>query len=159
MSRVIQILISAAPSLPMEALESVRAVPGKGLEGDRYFSGIGTFSRHPQRPDGEITLIEKEKLDAFAASSGLAFTAHEARRNVVTEGVDLNSLVGKQFLLGEVLIQGLRLCEPCDHLAKTTFPEIMNGLVHQGGLRAQILSEGVIRVGDALVEKDPTNAS
>jgi MOSC domain-containing protein YiiM len=153
MSRIVEILISAAPSLPMDSLESVRAVPGKGLEEDRYFSGIGTFSHHPPRPDGELTLIEKEKLEAFAASSGLAFTAREARRNIVTEGVDLNSLVGKQFMLGEVLIQGLRLCEPCSHLAKLTFPEIMNGLVHQGGLRAQILSEGVIRIGDALVEK------
>jgi MOSC domain-containing protein YiiM len=153
MSRVVEILTSAAPSLPMEALQSVRAVPGKGLEGDRYFSGIGTFSRHPQRPDGEITLIEKEKLEAFAALSGLSFGAREARRNVVTEGVDLNSLVGKQFMLGEVLIQGLRLCEPCSHLAKTTFAEIMHGLVQKGGLRAQILSEGMIRVGDAVVEK------
>jgi MOSC domain-containing protein YiiM len=151
--RIVQILISPAPSLPMESLASVRAVPGKGLEGDRYFDGTGTFSPEQQKPDYEITLIEKEKIEAFAAESGLPFTAYQARRNIVTEGVDLNALAGRQFLLGEVLIQGVRLCEPCNYLAKTTFPEVLSGLVHKAGLRAQILSEGVIRVGDSVLAR------
>jgi MOSC domain-containing protein YiiM len=126
----------------------VRAVPGKGLEGDRYFTGVGTFSPHPQKPDFEITLIEKEHIEAFARESGRPFTAAEARRNLVTEGVDLNALAGKEFLVGDVRIRGIRLCEPCSYLAKITFPETLKGLVHKGGLRAQIVSAGLIRTGD-----------
>lgn len=135
----------------MTSRSEARAVPGKGLEGDRYFDGKGTFSPSPQKPDYEITLAEKEKIEAFAIESGLPFTTFHARRNVVTEGVDLNALVGREFLLGEVRIRGIRLCEPCAYLAKTTFPEALRSLVHKGGLRAQIITEGTIRVGDAVV--------
>ncbi len=135
----------------MASVSAVRAVPGKGLEGDRYFSGSGTFAPHPQKPDFEITLIEKEKIDAFALETGLPFTGFHARRNLVTEGVDLNALAGKEFVVGDVRIRGIRLCEPCNYLAKTTFPETLSGLVHKGGLRAQIMTEGIIRAGDAVV--------
>jgi MOSC domain-containing protein YiiM len=135
----------------MASRSEVRALPGKGLEGDRYFGGKGTFSPHPQKPDFEITVVEKEKIEAFAVESGLPFTASHARRNLVTEGVDLNALAGKEFLVGEVRIRGIRLCEPCSYLAKTTFPEALRGLVHKGGLRAQILTAGTIRVGDAVI--------
>jgi MOSC domain-containing protein YiiM len=135
----------------MASRSEVRALPGKGLEGDRYFGGKGTFSPQPQKPDFEITLVEKEKIEAFAVESGLPFKASHARRNLVTEGVDLNALAGKEFLVGEVRIRGIRLCEPCSYLAKTTFPEALRGLVHKGGLRAQILTAGTIRVGDAVI--------
>lgn len=130
---------------------AVRAVPGRGLEGDRYFLGTGTFSPQPQKPDFELTLMEQEQIEAFARSSGLPFTAAHARRNVITEGLDLNALVGREFHLGEVLIRGLRLCEPCNYLAKISFPETLKGLVHRGGLRAQILSAGTIRVDDTII--------
>ena len=123
-------------------------MPGYGLEGDRYFNGLGTFSPQPQRPDFQITFIEREKIDLFASESGLLFTAFHARRNIVTEGVDLNSLVDREFLVGQVRIRGIRLCEPCSHLAKISFPEALKALVHKAGLRAQILSEGYIRIGD-----------
>jgi len=136
----------------MQPTHGVRAIPGKGQVGDRYSSGDGTFSPHPQKSDYEITFIEREKIEAFARDSGLAFTASHARRNIVTEGVDLNELSGKEFLVGEVRIRGIRLCEPCQHLAKASFPETLKGLVHKGGLRAQILSEGVIGVGDRITE-------
>ena len=132
----------------MELRERVRAVPGKGLEGDRYFHGVGTFSPQPQKPDFELTFVELENVETFAAESRLAFTAADARRNVVTKGIRLNELVGQEFQVGEVRIRGVRLCEPCSHLAKTSFPEVLKGLVHKGGLRAQILSAGEIRVGD-----------
>jgi MOSC domain-containing protein YiiM len=132
----------------MVSTRSVRAVPGKGLEGDRYFLGAGTFSPKPQKADFEITLIEQENIAAFAGDSGLAFTAAHARRNVVTRGIRLNDLVGREFYAGEVRIRGMRLCEPCNHLAKNSFPEALKGLAHRGGLRAQILSKGEIRVGD-----------
>ena len=136
----------------MQQTQEVRAIPGKGLVGDRYFSGEGTFSPHPQKPDYEITFIESEKIEAFARDTGLAFTPGHARRNIVTEGVDLNALAGKEFLVGDVRIRGIRLCEPCNHLAKASFPETLKGLVNKGGLRAQILSEGVIHIGDCIRE-------
>lgn len=134
----------------MKPCAAVRAVPGQGLEGDRYFAGAGTFSPPHPKPDFEITFIEQEQIEAFARESGLPFTSLHARRNIVTEGVSLNDLAGKEFLVGEVRIRGIRLCEPCNYLAKISFPETLKGLVHKGGLRAQILSEGLIRVGDTI---------
>jgi len=150
MSRVVEILIASAPSSSMESRDSVRAVPGRGLEGDRYFFGLGTFSPNPHKPDYEVTLIQKEHIESCQAASALPFTAKHARRNLVSEGVDLNSLVGKDFTIGSVRMRGIRLCEPCNYLAKNSFPAVLQGLVHKGGLRAQILSEGVIQVGDPL---------
>src|SRR5438046_3072645 len=100
MAKIVQILISKSPAAAMESQDQVRAVPGQGLVGDRYFAGIGTFSPHPHKPDFELTLIEKEKIDAFARKSGLPFTGAHARRNLVTEGVALNDLAGREFLIG-----------------------------------------------------------
>src|SRR5207245_9149704 len=113
-----------------------------------YVLSSGWVSPIPQKHDIHITLIEKEKVVEFARDSGLPFTTSHARRNIVTEGVDLNALVGREFYLGQVRIRGIRLCEPCTYLAKTSFPETLKGLVHKAGLRAQILSEGDICIGD-----------
>ena len=151
MSFISEILIAESPTSPMSSRSEVHAVPGKGIEGDRYFADKGTFSPRPQMPDFEITLIEREKIEAFVRETGLPLTASHARRNLVTEGVDLNALEGKDFLVGDVRIRGIRLCEPCDYLARITFPETLKKLVHKGGLRAQIVTEGQIRVGDAVV--------
>src|SRR5690242_1095276 len=100
MSRVIEILIASSPSSSMESRETIRAVPGRGLEGDRYFNGIGTFSPTPNKPDYEVTLIQKEHIEGFQAASALPFNSKDARRNLVSEGVDLNSLVGRDFQVG-----------------------------------------------------------
>ena len=154
MAQVIEILIAASPTDSMSPQQSVRAVAGMGLAGDRYYTGQGTFSPQPRKPDYEVTLVQQEHLAAFAAAIGVAFTAREARRNLVTVGVDLNDLVGKEFRVGEVLLKGMRLCEPCNYLAKQTSPEILPGLVHKGGLRAQILTDGEIRVGDPVTAVD-----
>jgi len=145
-----QILIAASPTEPMQSVVAVRPVPDSGLESDRYFTGTGTFSPQPQKPDFELTLIEREQIEHFARESGLPFNAASARRNIVTEGIALNDLVGREFLIGEVRIRGIRLCEPCNYLAKISFPEALKGLVHRGGLRAQILTEGVLRVGNSI---------
>ena len=151
MARIVEILVATSPTSAMECRDSVRAVPGRGLEGDRYFLGLGTFSPPVHKPDYEVTLIQKEHIDAFQAASALAFTSKLARRNLVTEGIDLNSLVGKEFSAGAVRLRGIRLCEPCNYLAKHSFAEVLGGLVHKGGLRAQILSEGLIQAGDPIV--------
>lgn len=131
----------------MQSLSEATAIVGHGIEGDRYYLGCGTFSPNPPKPDFEITLIEQEQVDAFAKASGLPFTAALARRNLVTSGVDLNALVGREFSVGEVRLRGIRLCEPCQHLATISFPETLKGLAHRAGLRAQILTGGTIRVG------------
>ncbi|MGD0059179.1 MAG: MOSC domain-containing protein [Verrucomicrobiia bacterium] len=154
MKQVAQILIAPSPASAMQPTPEVRAIAGKGLVGDRYCSGDGTFSPHPQKPDYEITFIEREKIETFARDSGLPFTASLARRNIVTEEVDLNELAGKEFLVGDVRIRGVRLCKPCNYLAKVSFPETSKGLVNKGGLRSQILSEGVIHVGDCIREME-----
>jgi MOSC domain-containing protein YiiM len=153
MAHVIEILIAANSTTPVLSVERARAIPGRGLEGDRYANGSGTFSFHPQKPDGELTLVQQEHIDDFVAASGVSFTTRDARRNLVTVGVDLNALVGCEFRIGEVRIRGVRLCEPCNYLAKQTTPEVLRGLVHKGGLRAQILSNGVISLGDTLIRE------
>lgn len=155
MGKVTEILIADSPDSPPRSLELAHAVPGLGLEGDRYFGGVGTFSPHPQRPDFELTLIQREHIDEFSRSTGISFGPSDARRNLVTTGVDLNALVGREFWVGAVRIRGMRLCEPCNYLAKQTSPSVLRGLLHKGGLRAQILTQGDIRVGDPITEAVP----
>src|SRR5437588_3442541 len=142
---VISINIAAEAEAPMQSVEEVRAVPGQGLEGDRYFDHKGTFSK-PQ-PGRELTLIEAEAIEALRSEFQVEYDLSASRRNLVTRGVPLNHLVGKEFWIGEVKARGLRLCEPCAHLQRLSHPKVLPGLVHRGGLRAQILSEGTIRVG------------
>jgi MOSC domain-containing protein YiiM len=151
MSEVVSIHITAEGAGPMIAVSEVRAVPGKGLEGDRYFSGSGTWSKKPG-PDREVTLIESEAIEAIARDNGVEIAPGQARRNIVTKGVALNHLVGKEFRVGEVTLRGMRLAEPCGHLESLSKPGVKEGLVHRGGLRAQILKEGTIRNGDQIEE-------
>ncbi len=148
--KVISINIAAEAAAPMQSVTEVLAVPGKGLEGDRYFDHKGTFSK-PQ-PDRELTLIEAEAIEAMKHELSVDYGLSDSRRNVVTRGVPLNHLVGKEFWIGDVKARGLRLCEPCGHLQKLSHEKVLPGLVHRGGLRAQILSEGMIRVGEAVRE-------
>jgi hypothetical protein len=147
--RVVSLYVGPAASARMEAVESVRAVAGRGLEGDRYFLQAGTYS-HKDGPDREITLIETEALEALARDYALTLDASESRRNVATRGVALNHLVGRTFRVGEATIRGLRLCEPCGHMERLCGKPVRPGLVHRGGLRAEILSDGVIRIGDPI---------
>ena len=133
----------------MSAAEA-RAIPGRGLEGDRYFNAAGTFS-HGHEPDSELTLIESEAIEALAREHSLVLEPADPRRNLVTRDVALNNLVGREFMIGEVRVLGHGLCEPCRHLQRLTgHSAILEGLLHRGGLRAQILAEGTLRVGDAI---------
>jgi MOSC domain-containing protein YiiM len=120
-----------------------------GLEGDRHF-GRASAAADDLRPDREITLIEVEAIEALEREHKVSVEPGDARRNIVTRGVALNDLVGREFTVGEVTLRGISLCEPCAHLASLTDEKVLSGLVHRGGLRAQILNGGVIRVGDAV---------
>jgi MOSC domain-containing protein YiiM len=146
---VVSIHITAKAAQPTTEVTEARAVPGRGLEGNRYFFRAGTFS-DKDGPDRELTLIEAEAIEALQRDYKVEIAPGQARRDVVTRGVALNHLVGREFQIGEVRVRGIRLCEPCSHLAKLTDDAVMRGLVHRGGLRAQIMSEGVIRPGDPI---------
>ena len=148
--RVESIHIAAVAKAPMQAVDRVLAIPGRGLEGDRYFLKLGTFFK-PQ-PEFELTLIEAEAIEALKRDYHVELAPGETRRNVVTRGAALNHLVGREFSIGEVRLKGIRLCEPCNHLQALTGKEVIKGLRHRGGLRAQILSEGAIHVGAILAE-------
>lgn len=145
---VVSINIAPTAEAPMQQVDEVLAVPGRGLEGDRYFNNEGSFSK--PEPDREMTLIEAEAIEAFRNEFHVEFGLGSSRRNVVTRGVPLNHLVGKEFWIGEVKARGLRLCEPCSHLQRLSHPKVLPGLVHRAGLRAQILTEGMIRVGETI---------
>jgi hypothetical protein len=132
-----------------DPVTEVEAVPGRGLAGDRYFSGEGTFWRQG-KPGQDLTLVEAEAIEALASEHGVAIAPEEARRNVLTRGADLNSLVGRTFFVGEVECRGDRLCDPCSHLERLTKPGTLRGLAGRGGLRADIVSPGRIRPGDRL---------
>lgn len=150
--RIVSIHTAPSSSVPMTSVAEAQAVPGKGLEGDRYFHETGTFSEKIRGPDREVTLIELEALEALERDYSVTLQPARARRNLVTRGVALNHLVGREFAVGGVILRGLRLCEPCSHLAKWNHRENLRGLVHRGGLRAQILVGGTIRVGDEVGE-------
>src|SRR3989454_3332866 len=134
---VVSIHIAAAGGAPMPAVERARAVPGKGLTGDRYFSQSGTFSNKPG-PDRELTLIEIEAIEALKCDYKVELSPGDSRRNIVTRGVPLNHLVGREFRVGGVKLRGLRLCEPCSHLEGLTRPGVLRGLVHRGDRKSVV---------------------
>jgi len=127
----------------MAEVSSAAALSDCGLEGDRY-----TDARLRKSPDYQVTLIESEAIDEFSSSVGTTLEPGGPRRNLVTAGVDLNSLLGRRFVVGEAELEGLELCEPCSKFAKRTHPEVVRFFAHRGGLRARILRGGKIRVGD-----------
>jgi hypothetical protein len=150
--RVEAIVIAPDAEAAMHRVDRVAARAGRGLEGDRYFEERGTFSNAHGR-GYDLTLIQAEVLDTLELPSG-RLTAEDARRNVVTRGIDLNALVGEHFRVGDVECFGQRLCEPCAHLERLTAaagkPGVLRALIHKGGLRADVLGDGEIRVGDEI---------
>jgi MOSC domain-containing protein YiiM len=139
--RVEAIYLAAAHGGPPGACDRVTAVPGRGLEGDRHFDS----GAH------DLTLIEAEALEGLAEDTGIALAPGQPRRQVVTRGITLNDLVGKRFKVGALECRGEELCEPCRHLESLTEPGVLRGLVHRGGLCAEILTPGEIVVGDRVV--------
>jgi MOSC domain-containing protein YiiM len=149
---VVSINITPAAEGGMTPVSEAHAVPGKGLTGDRYFNQTGTYSKTPG-PDREVTLIAIEAIEALQRDYHIVLDPKDSRRNIVTRGVPLNHLVGREFTIGSVSLRGIRLCEPCGHLEGLTREGVRAGLVHRGGLRAQILTDGVIRPGDPVQER------
>jgi MOSC domain-containing protein YiiM len=130
--------IAPAESELPHAVDSVE-VTDEGIVGDRY-------AKHRN-----LTLVEAEALEGLLADTGIELSAAEVRRQVLTRGIALNDLVGQRFRVGEVECVGEELCEPCNHLQSITKPGVLRGLVHRGGLRADIVQGGRIAVGDEIV--------
>ena len=144
---VVSISIAPSEGEPTRLVDQVRAIAGRGLEGDRYCKPDGEAWEDPGK---EITLIGVEAIDAMSREIGVALEYKDARRNIITRDVPLNDLIDKEFAVGDVRVKGVRLNEPCQHLAGLTDEKVLKGLVHRGGLRAQILSDGQIKVGDTV---------
>ncbi len=149
MSGTVQgIFVGSGAGEPLVGVEEVQAVAGKGLEGDRYALGKGAFSRYPGT-GREVTFIEAEVIEE-ALAFDLDLAEGRSRRNIVTAGVRLADLMGKTFRVGGARFHGDRPADPCAYLARLVGPRVMEALHGRGGLRATILSDGVVRVGDAV---------
>jgi MOSC domain-containing protein YiiM len=136
MASDVHIFIAEKRGQPMRSVESADALASGGLKGDRK----------PQ----QVTLIESEAIEAATRDYVLELEPIETRRNILTRGVALNHLVGQDFSVGPVRLRGLELCEPCSHLEGLTRKGVLRALIHRGGLRAQVLEGGTIRVGDGI---------
>ena len=144
--KIVKLLISKDPKSNMLNVNQIVLEAGKGIFGDRYYNQEGTFSNKGEiEPDRDVTLIEIEKIDALNKEHNLDITAEDFRRNIVVSNCDLNSLVDKEFQIGEVVLKGLRLCEPCKYLSnKLDNEKVLSQMVHKAGLRAQIIKGGSI---------------
>jgi MOSC domain-containing protein YiiM len=146
---IISIHVAKTGGAPMESITHAFVVAGRGLQGDRYYEGLGTYSIHPGS-GREVTLIESEAIEALKRDYDVDIEAAQARRNIVTRAVALNHLVGREFTVGEARLRGTRLCDPCAHLESLSARRTSRGLIHRGGLRADVVSGGIIRVGDSV---------
>ena len=146
---VISMGIASAERADIQSKDVIEVFAGKGILGDRYYQ---KFEAEPDSysPEKEITLIELEAIEALMRDHQIDLDPLQSRRNIVTRGVPLNHLVNREFVVGVVKLKGIELCEPCATLEGMTQKGIIGGLVHRGGLRAQILSDGKIRRGDSV---------
>jgi MOSC domain-containing protein YiiM len=150
--RVTAIFIAPAAGAEMVSMTQVRAFTDRGLEGDRFFRDSWAALK---RPDKAVTFIEEEVLDLIAAELGVESLAQKSRRNIVTRGVPLVELLHREFTVGSVRLRGIRLFEPCGHLARISGVRgIYEALEHRSGLKAAVLSDGPICVGNPVALKD-----
>jgi hypothetical protein len=150
--RIRAIHIADVQRAPMRAVARIRARVGSGLDGDRYALGLGYYS-HDRRVSRDLTLIEAEVLEDLSRR-GIALAPGESRRNVTTRGSRLNDLVGRRFRIGPIECRGTRLCEPCVYLAALVGQALLEPLIHRGGLRADVMVDGYIAIGDTIVSLD-----
>ncbi len=148
--RLEHIFITEAGSAPMRELAEARLIAGLGIEGDRYATGKGYYSKAP-RPDRQVTLIEIETLEALQRDHTIELKPGETRRNLTTRAVPLNHLVGKRFRVGAALLYGARLNVPCKYLEQVTGKPVYEPLIHRSGLNCEVLEGGLIRVGDFIM--------
>jgi MOSC domain-containing protein YiiM len=149
MGHVEAICIAPRGSADMQALTEVEAISGMGLRGDRYAVGTGFYSQRPTDPGArEVTLIEAETLDAVRTEDGIELSVVQHRRNLTVRGVRLDELRDQRFSVGDVVLEGVRDCPPCEHLELLTGKSVLRPLLERGGLRARILVGGTIHVGD-----------
>jgi MOSC domain-containing protein YiiM len=141
--------VAARRGEPLAAVNRVRAVPGRGLVGDRYYLGRSSLSRWP-RPERAVSLIEQEGLDYALQAHGIDLGAGRSRRNLVTVDISLAALIGPRFRIGTVLFQGVGPCTSCRYLERNEGPGAFAALTGRGGLRAEVLAEGVLALGDAV---------
>jgi MOSC domain-containing protein YiiM len=154
--QVVAIYTASETGAPMQSRDDVEAIAGVGLDGDRYAAGAGKYADRAADGKRAVTLIEREAVAAAGREYEVEIGEHETRRNVVTEGVPLNHLVGRTFRVGDVTMRGLRLAEPCAYLEGLTRPGVRRSLVHRAGLRAEILEGGTLHVGDPIDEVTTT---
>lgn len=151
MGQLEAICIAPSGSADMQTLTEIEAIAGVGLRGDRYATGTGFYSPRPTDPGArEVTLIEAETLDALQTEHGLELSVTQHRRNLTVRGVQLGELLGHRFSVGEVVLEGVRDCPPCEHLELLTSKQVMRPLLQRGGLRARIVVGGTFHVGDAV---------
>lgn len=146
---VIEIFIAKTRGEQTFFVDQIHVIPGMGIEGDRYFKDPSN-STDKRDPGFQITLIQKEVIDSLREIDGIEITPRDTRRNIITQGIALNDLVDRVFFIGNIQLRGVRLCEPCTKLAGRTDPRVLNALTHRGGLRADILTEGVIHINDLI---------
>jgi len=150
--KIIAIFIANQASAQVESVSEANLIAGRGIEGDRYFHGRGTFSKKlKDLPDRELTLVEAEEIDAFNKKHSTEFEHGDFRRNILTTGIRLNDLVGVQFWVGGVLVEGVRLCEPCKRLGTCLAPIVQSEMAGRTGLRARIVNSGTVKVGEEIV--------
>jgi MOSC domain-containing protein YiiM len=145
--------IAAEAAGPMQSLDHVDAVAHVGLAGDRYATHAGFWEDGDESRD--VTLVEAEAIEHLAAEHGIELVPGETRRNITTRGIELASLIGRHFRIGDVLAKGTDHCEPCTHLVALTGKPLLRPLAHRGGLRADLLSSGRIHVGDSIEVVEP----
>lgn len=147
------IYIANAKGEPTTLVDQVHVIPGLGIEGDRYYQLLLNPDK-PPKPGRELTLIELEAVEYMRDVDGVQITPEQTRRNIITSGITLNDLVGCEFQIGNVQLRGLRLCEPCQYLADHTDTRVLQSMVHRGGLRAEIITEGIICINDIITKNE-----
>ena len=145
MSKVIKLGISNSNNKKIKEVESIEVLTNKGVVGDRHFSDYND-------PFCQLTLIESENIDFYNLKYGLNIPYVEFRRNIVTEGIRLNELIGKKLRIGNVEVEAVDLCRPCRHLTEILCQDnILKEFLRKGGLRCQILTSSIIKIGDEII--------
>ena len=153
--RVVGIFVTPEAGGAMRAVDEVTALAGRGLEGDRYATGAGSWSDRTQAGRRDLSVFSVEKLDEMATSTGVRLEPREARRNVLVEGLDVQGLVGKQFRVGEAICYAIRVAQPCIYLEQRTRPGVLKALMNRGGVFCEIVVGGRVAVGDVVAVLAP----